>query len=64
MATRWQLHTAIAAMPSDPDGVWSDVCGDGYGKVRVAVHDVTRLCTLYRLALAEDAAARVVQAAA
>lgn len=55
MATRWQLHYAITLMPDDPDGVWSDVCGDGYGRVHADIGEVVRLCGLYRLAVKESA---------
>lgn len=57
MNTRWQRHYVITSMPDDPDGVWSDICGDGYGKVHADIEDVVRLCGLYRLALEETTTA-------
>jgi hypothetical protein len=51
---RWKLYMAIKIMPDDADGVWSEVC-DGYGdNPHIDLDDVSRLCDLYRAALAES----------
>lgn len=50
LCKRWKLHAAVALMPNDPDGVWSEVC-DGYGdNVHADLDDLVKLCALYRLA--------------
>lgn len=54
----WKLHTAVSMMPQDPDGVWSETC-DGYGdNVSADIDDVSKLCTLYELAVKESAELR------
>ena len=53
LCKRWKLHTAVAMMPDDCDGVWSEAC-DGYGdNVSADVSEVARLCDLYLAAMAE-----------
>ena len=55
LSKRWKLHAAISLMPDDPDGVWSEAC-DGYGdNVHADVDEVSKLCTLYKLAMSEGA---------
>ena len=54
MGKRWRLHHAVALMPDDPDGVWSECC-DGYGdNVHADIDDIANLCRLYKLALTEN----------
>lgn len=54
MCNRWKLHACVAAMPNDPDGVWSDAC-DGYGdSVHADIGEVVKLCRLYEAAVAES----------
>jgi hypothetical protein len=58
LSVRWKLHAAIAMMPDDPDGVWSEAC-DGYGDNASAdIDEVVKLCQLYKLAAAEAADGR------
>lgn len=47
LSKRWKLLTAIETMPTDPDGVWSEVC-DGYGdNINADLDEIAELCRLY-----------------
>ncbi len=55
---RWKLDAAVALLPDDPDGVWSEAC-DGYGdNVHADIDDVSKLCDLYKAAEREAAELR------
>ncbi len=49
LENRWRLHTAIELMPTDPDGVWSEL--DDWNGPLVEAYECRSLCELYLLAL-------------
>jgi hypothetical protein len=54
LGKRWKLEQAIAMMPNDPDGVWSECC-DGYSdNVHADIEEIIQLCQLYDAALSES----------
>jgi hypothetical protein len=53
VSKRVKLHTCVALMPDDCDGVWSEAC-DGYGdNVSASVDEVADLCRAYVAAMRE-----------
>jgi hypothetical protein len=44
---RGRLHTAISLMPTDPDGVWSEM--DDWSGYSIDLDDIVRCCRLYQV---------------
>lgn len=64
LAKRWKLYYAIEMMPTDCDGVWSEVC-DGYSdNIHISVEEVGKLCDAYITCTRETAARKASQIAA
>lgn len=55
LGKRWMLHEAIKLMPSDPDGVWSEVGDGSCDKLDLSINEVCDLCKLY-ISAEEEAA--------
>lgn len=51
LENRWRLHAAIELMPTDPDGVWSEL--DSFSGPLVEIDECVELCRLYQSAVEE-----------
>ena len=48
LENRGRLHMTVSLMPTDPDGVWSEL--DSYSGPLVDLDDCVKLCRLYQVA--------------
>lgn len=57
---RYLLHTAVALMPGDPDGVWSELAEsyDPRQRIEADLDDLVELCGLYESARVEASRAK------
>lgn len=53
---RWKLVQCLQLMPSDPDGIWSECCDSYSDNVHADIDEISTLCRLYELAVAEGKA--------
>jgi hypothetical protein len=61
LSKAWKLHAAVELMDDDPDGVWSECCNGYADNVHADIDEVSELCNLYKLAMAEMQAMKTLQ---